>query len=68
MDGRNGGTLVRVERGLAEAEELAAVTVVLLSLLAGRGDGDGDAGDGRSAGAATWKPPESGYRSPRSWQ
>lgn len=66
MDGGNGGTLVRVERGLAGTEELAAVTVVLLSLLAERSGGEAE--DGRSAGAARWRPPESGYRSPRSWQ
>ncbi|MGY0490694.1 acyl-CoA carboxylase subunit epsilon [Streptomyces sp. WG-D5] len=63
--------VVRVERGNADDEELAAV-VALLTLLARGEDGGDGAGDGRgSARAATrrWRPQEEGlYRAPHSWR
>ncbi|MFJ5549833.1 acyl-CoA carboxylase subunit epsilon [Streptomyces sp. NPDC093225] len=57
----------RVERGSASDEELAAVTVVLCSLLAAR---DEEAGDDQSPDAPLWRPerPSAGYRSPYSWR
>ncbi|MEU0163340.1 acyl-CoA carboxylase subunit epsilon [Streptomyces sp. NPDC006261] len=57
----------RVERGRASDEELAAVTVVLCSVLAGRGEeGDGT----ESPDAPLWHPERAAaaYRSPYSWQ
>ncbi|MCS0606468.1 acyl-CoA carboxylase subunit epsilon [Streptomyces sp. LP11] len=61
------GTVLRVERGRATQEELAAVTVVVFSLLAARGE---DAGAGQETGAPSWRTGRTGqdYRSPYSWQ
>ncbi|MGY0058125.1 acyl-CoA carboxylase subunit epsilon [Streptomyces sp. LZ34] len=62
-------TLVRVEKGHADAEELAAVTAVLLARAAA------NAGHRRSSGrtgrsAAGWRRLERqrGFRAPHSWQ
>ncbi|MEU0007136.1 acyl-CoA carboxylase subunit epsilon [Streptomyces sp. NPDC006314] len=60
-------TLLRVERGRATDAELAAVTVVLLSLLADHGE---DTGAGRHPGVPRWRPERlpAAYRSPYSWR
>lgn len=66
------GAELRVERGRADAEELAAVTVVLYSLLAGRGAVDAvDAGQEQPADVPSWRRPEwsgAAYRSPYCWR
>ncbi|MEU1039706.1 acyl-CoA carboxylase epsilon subunit [Streptomyces sp. NPDC005551] len=61
------GPVVRVVRGAAGEEELAAVAVVLGALLAGRGAQDGLA---RQPRVADWRPAggRSVFRSPHSWQ
>ncbi|MFD6619280.1 acyl-CoA carboxylase subunit epsilon [Streptomyces albidoflavus] len=62
------GAWLRVERGHATKEELAAVTVTLLSLAAGRSESnaEGDAGPpAASWGRREWMP---AYRSPSSWR
>ncbi|MFE4263148.1 acyl-CoA carboxylase subunit epsilon [Streptomyces sp. NPDC056883] len=58
---------LRVERGRASDEELAAVTVVLCSVLAGRGE---ERGEREPPEAPLWRPgqAEAAYRSPHSWQ
>ncbi|MFC8130177.1 acyl-CoA carboxylase subunit epsilon [Streptomyces sp. NPDC057302] len=58
--------VLRLERGQASDEELAALTVVLLSLH--RDDAEPGHGQGRRPlnGSRWWKNP--GYRAPRSWQ
>ncbi|WP_405773438.1 acyl-CoA carboxylase subunit epsilon [Streptomyces sp. NBC_01538] len=59
--------LIRVERGRAEAEELAAVTVVLLARRAGP---EPDVrGDSPPRIAAEWRRPHHhrGFRSAHSW-
>ncbi|MFI7386520.1 acyl-CoA carboxylase epsilon subunit [Streptomyces sp. NPDC049813] len=60
-------SVLRVERGSASREELAAVTVVLLSALAAR------AADGEDSGrpqVPQWSPerPAGTYRSPYHWR
>ncbi|MEU5088326.1 acyl-CoA carboxylase subunit epsilon [Streptomyces sp. NPDC021356] len=65
----HGEPSLRVERGRASDEELAALTVVLLAL---RADADADAvmeQDGRrtAGGPRRWRRPEA-YKAPRSWQ
>ncbi|MEV0323692.1 acyl-CoA carboxylase subunit epsilon [Streptomyces sp. NPDC050658] len=65
---QEGAALLRVERGRATEEELAAVAVTLLSLAARRaGEGGGDA---EPPGAGPWR--EAGdagaYRAPHSWR
>lgn len=68
--------VIRVERGLAATdEELAAVTAVLLSLLADRGGDTGAEDDDGTGGgvlpdAPRWRPerPAAAYRSPYSWR
>jgi hypothetical protein len=63
----DGGMLeFRVVRGRADDEELAAVTVVLCSLLAGRGAEGGD----EPPGVPPWRPerPVAAYRSPYNWR
>jgi hypothetical protein len=58
----------RIERGQVSEEELAAVAVTLLSLIAGCAqDGDGDGGDGC---AVSWRRggPAGVYRAPLSWR
>ncbi|CAL9271566.1 hypothetical protein SUDANB5_06867 [Streptomyces sp. SudanB5_2050] len=58
---------VRIERGRAGAEELAALTVVLYALMARRDEGPG--GRERS-GVAPWRPGRraGAYRSPYCWR
>ncbi|MET8685638.1 acyl-CoA carboxylase subunit epsilon [Streptomyces sp. NPDC004732] len=58
--------LLRIERGQASDEELAALAVTLFSLAAGRPPGGPDAG----RPAAAWRPPEHAraYRAPHSWR
>ncbi|MGW1404408.1 acyl-CoA carboxylase subunit epsilon [Streptomyces sp. NPDC002405] len=62
------GPALRIERGRVSEEELAAVTVVLCSVLAGRElEGSGQ----EPADAPSWRQPErSGapYRSPHCWR
>ncbi|MEU8509726.1 acyl-CoA carboxylase subunit epsilon [Streptomyces brevispora] len=57
----------RVERGRATDAELAAVTAVLCSLLAGR---DEENSDVRPPPAPRWEPERAGmvYHSPYSWR
>ncbi|GAA2717546.1 MULTISPECIES: acyl-CoA carboxylase subunit epsilon [Streptomyces] len=62
-------TLVRVEKGTADAEELAAVTAVLLArAAAGRTGAAEDTRPRRTT--APWRRLErtSGFRAPHSWQ
>ncbi|MEU1310395.1 acyl-CoA carboxylase subunit epsilon [Streptomyces cinnamoneus] len=62
-------TLVRVEKGTADAEELAAVTAVLLARAAAGTDSTAqDARPRRTT--AVWRRLErsSGFRAPHSWQ
>ncbi|MEU0914660.1 acyl-CoA carboxylase subunit epsilon [Streptomyces althioticus] len=59
---------LRIERGQADEDELAAVTVVLCSVLAGQG---ASAGDGPGAGASSWRPQRRAaatYRPAHSWR
>jgi hypothetical protein len=55
---------IRVERGAAGAEELAALTAVLAALC-GRAPRPGPA---RAPAACGWWRGAGGYRSPESWQ
>ncbi|WP_407564708.1 acyl-CoA carboxylase subunit epsilon [Streptomyces sp. 184] len=63
---------VRVERGNADAEELAVLTVVLMSALADRGErlsGMAPEGSRRAFGAQWWRWDRvAAYRPPHSWQ
>ncbi|MFJ9568717.1 acyl-CoA carboxylase subunit epsilon [Streptomyces bacillaris] len=63
------GRLFRVERGDPDAEELAALTAVLLSRAAAAG-ADPDDGPPRHRAAARWRRPEraTAYGAPRSWR
>ncbi|MEU3923005.1 acyl-CoA carboxylase subunit epsilon [Streptomyces sp. NPDC029004] len=65
-----GGTdhVVRVERGHAEADELAAVTVVLLSVLAGQKAQAECAGERSPAVDRRRWEGLAAYRAPHSWQ
>ncbi|OAH10887.1 acyl-CoA carboxylase subunit epsilon [Streptomyces jeddahensis] len=62
------GLALRIERGRADEEELAAVTVVLCSVLAGRDAAD----DGQEPpDVPSWRQPErsgAAYRSPYCWR
>jgi hypothetical protein len=62
------GPALRIERGRADEEELAALAVALCSVLAGRAAGEG----GREpSGAPSWRRPErsgAAYRSPYCWR
>ncbi|MEK8172700.1 acyl-CoA carboxylase subunit epsilon [Streptomyces sp. M19] len=62
-------TLVRVEKGHADAEELAAVTAVLLARAAATA-GHGAERPGRHRSAAGWRRLErqAYFRAPHSWQ
>ncbi|MGW7386097.1 acyl-CoA carboxylase subunit epsilon [Streptomyces sp. NPDC054794] len=68
-DSGTGSSALRIERGRATDEELAAVTVVLISILAAQAEGE-EGTQGESSGAPQWRPERSvaGYRSPYSWQ
>ncbi|MFF8632025.1 acyl-CoA carboxylase subunit epsilon [Streptomyces werraensis] len=69
MDGPGSLELaLRIERGSADEDELAAVVLVLCSVLAGRGGAD--AGRVSSGAPSRRRPqwPPVTYRSPRSWQ
>lgn len=63
----SGKLALRIERGWASDEELAAVTVVLCSALAARGE---EGGEEMSPDIPRWQPERStaAYRSPYSWQ
>ncbi|MDT3398109.1 acyl-CoA carboxylase subunit epsilon [Streptomyces sp. B1866] len=63
------GTVVRVERGHADAEELAAVTAVLLARAAAQAGHPAPGGRPRRS-AARWRRLErqAGFRAPHSWQ
>nr|WP_198351867.1 acyl-CoA carboxylase epsilon subunit [Streptomyces typhae] len=67
--------MIRITRGRASAEELAAVVVTLLSLAAAAGPGAGqeggrgrelDNGRARVLGRGRWRRPA--YRAPESWR
>ncbi|MFI7016177.1 acyl-CoA carboxylase subunit epsilon [Streptomyces sp. NPDC050164] len=60
-------TLIRIESGAPDDDELAAVTAVLLARFAAPAD-DTDVDEGRAV--ARWRRLErmSGHRTPRSWQ
>lgn len=62
--------LVRVERGRASEEEVAALTAVLLARAAGAGSGGRGRGGGHHASSARWRRLErtQGFRAPHSWQ
>lgn len=66
------GGAVRVERGNADAEEIAVLTVVLMSVLAGyREPGSGTAAEAarRPCAARWWRWDRvAAYRPPHSWQ
>ncbi|WP_030574547.1 acyl-CoA carboxylase epsilon subunit [Streptomyces aureocirculatus] len=75
MEGVAGADLIRITRGRASAEELAAVVVTLLSLAAAaareadRGGGQGREsvnGHARVLGRGRWRAPA--YRAPESWR
>ena len=55
---------LRIERGRATEEELAALTVVLLAL---RADAGGRRDEVRAGSVPGWSP-EPVYRAPRSWR
>lgn len=69
VDGAGGGqALLRIERGQATEEELAAVAVALFSLVRGRGGPR--AGDGGRRPGVLWRPGRWAglYRAPHSWR
>ncbi|MCF3960894.1 acyl-CoA carboxylase subunit epsilon [Streptomyces fuscigenes] len=61
-------SLLRVEKGRADAEELAAVTAVLMARASAAGGAPAVAAPGRSV--ARWRRLERtpGFRAPHSWQ
>ncbi|APE24109.1 MULTISPECIES: acyl-CoA carboxylase subunit epsilon [Streptomyces] len=61
--------LLRVEKGHADPEELAAITAVLLARAASRSD-EGAASDHRGRTTAGWRrlEREHGFRAPHSWR
>ncbi|MET9724767.1 acyl-CoA carboxylase subunit epsilon [Streptomyces zaomyceticus] len=61
--------LLRVEKGLADPEELAAITAVLLARAASRSDEDPATGHaGRTAAGWRRLEREHGFRAPHSWR
>ncbi|MFB7248952.1 hypothetical protein CW362_40725 [Streptomyces populi] len=64
--GESARAVIRVERGEACEEELAALALVLLALRDGGGHGDDD-GTRPLAGAHRWRG-GTGYRAPDSWR
>ncbi|MBW1600088.1 acyl-CoA carboxylase subunit epsilon [Streptomyces sp. JJ38] len=63
-------SLVRVEKGRASDEEVAAVTAILLARAAGSGTTHSAAGHRPTRTAARWRRLERtpGFRAPHSWQ
>jgi len=63
------GAVLRVERGRATDEELAAVTVLVMAMLAAQSE-DAGAEAEPTGDAPLWRPEQSAavYRSPFSWQ
>jgi hypothetical protein len=64
-DSGHGELALRIERGRASDDELAALTVVLLALYAGGAAEDGD--ERPFNGSRWWRRPDA-YKAPRSWQ
>ncbi|WP_329113066.1 acyl-CoA carboxylase subunit epsilon [Streptomyces sp. NBC_01465] len=62
---RQGELGLRVVRGRADADELAALTVVLLAL---RARDEARSGHEQQAGGSRWWRPPSAYRAPRNRQ
>ncbi len=62
-------SLVRVEKGHADPEEVAALTALLLARAAAGGSGAAD-GSGTVRSTASWRRLERtpGFRAPHSWQ
>ncbi|MFC9605594.1 acyl-CoA carboxylase subunit epsilon [Streptomyces niveus] len=62
-------SLLRVEKGLAGPEELAAITAVLMARAAARSDADATTAH-RGRSTAGWRRLERtpGFRAPHSWQ
>ncbi|MHB9858830.1 acyl-CoA carboxylase subunit epsilon [Streptomyces sp. YIM S03343] len=60
---------IRVEKGQADPEEVAAITAVLLARAAAKSDSAGAEGHGRRP-KARWRrlEREGGFRSPHSWR
>jgi hypothetical protein len=65
-DSDRGGPVLRVERGQATDEELAALTVVLLAWRAGAA-GAGRRDERSRTDPLWWRRPEA-YQAPRSWR
>ena len=65
---QEGAALLRIERGQATEEELAAVAITLFSLVAGQARGEEE--ESGEQGAAPWNRREAGgvYRAPHSWR
>jgi acyl-CoA carboxylase epsilon subunit-like protein len=64
--GGDGESALRVERGHASEEELAAITIVLLALRTAATAAARRVRPG--PGRARWRNGPDGYRSPRSWR
>ncbi|MFJ4922593.1 acyl-CoA carboxylase subunit epsilon [Streptomyces sp. NPDC088725] len=62
-------SLLRVEKGQAAPEELAAITAILMARAAARGEGQDSSGFAARS-AAGWRRLERtpGFRAPHSWQ
>jgi Acyl-CoA carboxylase epsilon subunit len=69
MSDPTGASLLRVEKGDAAPEELAAITAVLMARAAATPTAD-TAGTGRARSLARWRRLERspGFRAPHSWQ
>lgn len=63
-------SVVRVERGQADPEELAALTAILLARAGRSGEGIGEGGRTPARSTARWRRLERtpGFRAPHSWQ
>jgi len=68
-DSGTGSSALRIERGQATDEELAALTAVLLSVLAARAESAEETQE-EPSGGPQWRPERgvAAYRSPYSWQ
>ncbi|WAX82259.1 acyl-CoA carboxylase subunit epsilon [Streptomyces sp. KMM 9044] len=60
--------LLRIERGQATEEELAAVAVTLFSVVSRRRDGEQNADQGRPVGPWDRRRWDRTYRAPHSWR